>query len=512
MTNFDITAALVAVGLALAVPPPPAGGSTVVTTGSGRVSGVIADGLRVFEGIPYAAPPVGDLRWKAPRPVTPWSGTKAATEPGDPCAQPAGLPVGVPSESEDCLYLNVATPAKSPAERRPVLVWIHGGSLMFGSGDRYGPGSLATAGPVVVSINYRLGIFGHLSDPSQPGADGLSLQDQQAALRWVRANATAFGGDPGNVTIMGQSGGGYSVCDHLVSPASAGLFHRAVVQSAPCAAGGSRSRAEAAADARRVISAVRCERDTARCLRDTPVSELLAAYGPDNEPRPVHGTALLPRSPAEALRTGRFHRVPVLIGVNKDEERGRAIGEEMARGGPLPPAGYEPAIRAEFGAAAGAVLARYPLAAFGSAGEALAAVRTDAIWSVPTLATARLLSAWTTTLMYEFSERDTPWFAGYPRPSFDQRAGHMTELPYLFDDIALFEPVATAQTAFRDRMVGTWTRFAATGATGWPAFRGRDGHVRALASDAWRRTDFAAEHHYGFWTGLNQYGFWTGLN
>ncbi|MEK8106294.1 carboxylesterase family protein [Micromonospora sp. M12] len=218
------------------------------------------------------------------------------------------MPIGVPSENEDCLYLNVTTPAKAAAGKRPVLVWIHGGSLMYGSGDMYGPNSLAAEGVVVVSMNYRLGILGHLSDPSQPGADGLSLQDQQAALRWVGANAAAFGGDPHNVTIMGQSGGGYSVCGHLVSPASAGLFQRAIVQSAPCIAGTSRTRAEAEDDAQRVIAAVHCEQDTAACLRGTPVADLLAAYGPFNEPRPVTGTALIPRSPprpcAPATSTG----------------------------------------------------------------------------------------------------------------------------------------------------------------------------------------------------------------
>ncbi|WP_405753280.1 carboxylesterase family protein [Streptomyces sp. NBC_00012] len=142
----------------------------------------------------------------------------------------------------------------------------------------------------------------------------------------------------------------------------------------------------------------------------------------------------LEESPAEALRTGRFNRVPVLVGVDHDEERGAVLGQELAPGGaPMKPDEYEPAVREQFGDRADAVLARYPLSAFGSAGEALAAVRTDSAWSVPTLDTARLLAQWTPTRMYEFSERGTPWFRGYPAPGFEQRAQHMSELAYLFD-------------------------------------------------------------------------------
>ncbi|MGW4946873.1 carboxylesterase/lipase family protein [Actinoplanes sp. NPDC004185] len=476
---------------------------TVVQTSNGKVRGTADGQLRSFQGIPYAAAPVGELRWKAPQPTATWTGVRDASTPGKPCAQPEGLPVGIPSEHEDCLYLNLTTPATKTTGKRPVLVWIHGGSLMYGAGDMYGPKSLAANGAVVVSMNYRLGIMGHFTDPSQPGADGLSLQDQQAALRWVRANAAAFGGDPRNVTIMGQSGGGYSACGHLASPASAGLFHRAIIQSAPCATDGSRTRAEAEADSRRVINAVHCERDTAACLRGKTVAELLAAYGPFNEPRPVSGTKLMPLSPAAALRTGRFNRVPVLIGVNHDEERGMVLGQEVVPGGePMKPEAYEPAIRTQFDTNADAVLARYPLSDFGSAGEALATVRTDALWSTPTVDTARLLSKWTPTRLYEFSERNTPWFNGYPAPSFEHRAGHMTELPYLFDDIALFEDIAPEQTTFRNRMLNTWTGFAASGRTAWPAFRSDHEYVQTLSSHAWQRADFTTDHNYGFWKNL----------
>ncbi|MFF3395650.1 carboxylesterase/lipase family protein [Streptomyces sp. NPDC002669] len=492
--------------------PAPAGASktrdvgTVVDTTAGKVRGTANGRLRSFRGIPYAAPPTGELRWTPPRPAAPWTGVRDATAPGSPCAQPAGLPIGTPGENEDCLHLNVTAPARTDG-RLPVIVWIHGGSLMYGSGDMYGPDRLAAGGAVVVSVNYRLGVMGFLSGTTVEGADGLGLEDQQAALRWVRANAAAFGGDARNVTIMGESGGGYSVCDHLASPRSAGLFDRAVVQSAPCATGGTRTRAEAEADARRIVKALGCDRNedggngehTESCLRRASAADLLKAYGPFNEPRPVAGTELMPLSPAEALRTGRFNRVPVLVGVNHDEERGSVLGRELAPGGaPMRPEEYEPAVRQAFGDRADDVLGRYPLSRFASAGEALATAMTDASWSAPTLDTARLLSRWTPTRMYEFGERDTPWFKGYPAPSFEQRAQHMSELAYLFD-LDLFQAVKPEQAGFRDRMIRTWVEFAASGRTDWPAFRGADGHVQTLSSYAWGRTDFTRDHHYRFW-------------
>ncbi|MFE7111329.1 hypothetical protein ACFU98_31585 [Streptomyces sp. NPDC057575] len=181
-------------------------------------------------------------------------------------------------------------------------------------------------------------------------------------------------------------------------------------------------------EARRVVEAVGCEQNTASCLRGTPVAELLKAYGPFNEPRPVSGTKLMPLPPAEALRTGRFNRVPALD-------------------------------------------------------------------------TARLLAKWTPTRMYEFSERDTPWFRGCPAPSSDQRAQHMSELAYLVG-LDLFQDVKAGQAGFRDRLISTWVGFAESGRTDWPGFRGADGHVQTLASDTRRRADFALDHHDRFWKSL----------
>ncbi|MET7747341.1 carboxylesterase family protein [Micromonospora sp. NPDC005367] len=505
-----LTTTVGAAGPTTAAPGRPA----LVETDKGAVRGTVTGAVRSFQGIPYAAPPG---RWASPQPAAPWSGIRDATRPGPPCAQPQGLPIGVPSEAEDCLYLNVTTTGRK-GDDLPVIVWIHGGSMMFGTGDMYGPERLAED-TVVVSMNYRLGVMSFLTDPALDagtayGSGSLALEDQQAALRWVRANIGAFGGDAGNVTIMGQSGGGYAVCDHLASPMSAGLFHRAVVQSAPCATGGSRTRAEAEADSAAVIQAVGCAgvTDVAACLRsdETTVAELLTAYGPWGEPRPVSGTPLLPLSPAEAFRTGRFHRVPVLIGANHDEENGRYAGQEVNPGGaPIPAEAYEPAVRAEYGDDADAILARYPLSAYGaSAGLALSTLGTDRNWAKPTYDTAALLSRWTRTYMFEFAEEDTPWFAGYREPSFEWRAQHMAELAYLFD-MDLFLPLDRTQDRLADRLTGAWTRFATAGDPnggrdrGWTAFTPRRPYVESLTSERWTATDFTRDHAYAFWSRLD---------
>ncbi|MFC7530375.1 carboxylesterase/lipase family protein [Actinoplanes sp. GCM10030250] len=500
-------------GAALVVP---AGANTTVMTDKGAVRGTTtAAGTRSFQGIPYAAPPI---RWTSPRPAAPWTGVRDATRPGPACAQPAGLPVGVPSDAEDCLYLNVTTPAgatksggvtTSGGERNrlPVIVWIHGGSMMFGTGDMYRPDRLA-ADAVVVSMNYRLGVMSFLTHPaldsgSPHGSGSLAIEDQQAALRWVRSNIRAFGGDPANVTIMGQSGGGYAVCDHLAAPGSAGLFHRAIIQSSPCAGsdGGTRTRSAAEADSTAVIKAVGCEGapDVGACLRSPGIStaSLLAAYGAWNEPRPVAGTSLLPLSPAEAFRTGRFNRVPVLIGVNHDEENGR-----YAVAPPIAAEAYEPTVREQFGPRSEAVLARYPLSDHdNSAGLALATISTDRGWAVPTYQTAELLTRWTSTHMYEFAERDTPWFVGYPAPDFPWRAQHMSELAYLFD-LDLFEPRSAAQNRLASRMVATWTRYAAEATPGWAPFQPGSPHVQSLTSGRWTSTEFRHDHKLHFWTHL----------
>jgi para-nitrobenzyl esterase len=210
----------------------------VVHVADGDVEGSAADAVDQFLGLPYAAPPVGDLRWKPPQAPARWTGTLQATKFANTCAQQQRGVFAAPSKSEDCLYLNVyaAHAAGVPATKQPVMVWFHGGGLFSGESNDYDGSKLVQRGHVVVvTLNYRVGVFGFLSHPAINGeghpAINYGIMDQQLALKWVQKNIAAFGGDPDNVTIFGQSGGGTAVMANLVSPLSKGLFHRAINES-----------------------------------------------------------------------------------------------------------------------------------------------------------------------------------------------------------------------------------------------------------------------------------------
>ncbi|WP_018347460.1 carboxylesterase/lipase family protein [Longispora albida] len=486
LATLAITAALLAAPATAASAADP---STVAVSG-GTLRGTVTSSHRSFQGIPYAAPPVGDLRWTAPQAARPWPGTRDATQPGAPCAQEVSMELSDPSTTEDCLYLNVTTP-RTTARRLPVMVFVHGGSLTYGSGRMYDARRLASQGnAVVVTINYRLGAFGFLAHPALgPGSGNYGIQDQQAALRWVRANATAFGGDARNVTVFGESGGGHSICSHLASPSSAGLFDRAIIQSAPC--NWTRTQAEAETQGQTFASTLGCSE--AACLRATPTDLVLAKAGRFAQPtiaaRPHLGT----------FASGRFNRVPVMVGVNRDEEQLRVGGTEAATGHHVTASGYEQAIRAQFPAKATEILARYPLTSYATPGAALSAVQTDPAWVKPSYDITKALAAHTAVHMYEFSEQNTPWFAGFGKPSFAPGAYHTAELPFLFDT-SWTEPLTEAQKPFAQHMITSWTGFARTGQPGWCRFTTRTPYVQALASTGSARTDLARTHHLDLWS------------
>ena len=296
----------------------------MVRTDKGLVRGVENGGAREFLGIPYAAPPVGPLRWRPPQPAARWRGIRDAGKPGNVCAQNGSVATGVPvtSTAEDCLYLNVYTPATSSFRPRPVMVWIHGGGFTGGAGSVYDGGPLAVTGnAVVVTINYRLGPFGFLALPSldaeSPGGSSgdYGLEDQQAALRWVRRNARAFGGDPRNVTIFGQSAGGESVCDNMASPTATGLFAHAITESGCLQPLQNQQQAEHHDASFAAQLGCTSAATAAACLRGKPVTSLLAAAGgvPDGW-APVVGGAALPLQQATAFATGRYTAHPAAPG------------------------------------------------------------------------------------------------------------------------------------------------------------------------------------------------------
>ncbi|MFJ4839327.1 carboxylesterase/lipase family protein [Streptomyces sp. NPDC088746] len=511
--SVTLAATVIATGLASAHP----GGQvapTRVMTAEGPVRGTAAGSVRTFQGIPYAAPPTGERRWKEPQPVRPWSSLLDAGAPKGACAQPTDQPISIEGGgTEDCLYLNVTTPDTS-TERLPVIVWIHGGSFTYGDGATYRAAKLAAArqGAVVVTINYRLGAFGFLTAPGLQAPANLGLLDQQAALRWVNRNARAFGGDPSNVTIMGQSGGGFSVCAQLVSPGARGLFSKAIVQSAGCVGpDGSFTRKQAEAGGLAVAGAALCKdpRAVDSCLRSRSTAELMkAAVSGHDGYRPVVDGKVLPEAPSRAIVAGRFARVPVLHGTTHDEMSGLAGMHELTTGQPLTAEGYAEKVTDQFGKDASAVLAEYPAAEYPAPGAALSAVLTDSEWSTAALDTQRAMARHTRVYAYDFAEAHAPYFKNVPRPtSFPLGTGHMTDLAYLFEN-DLFEPLDTTQAALSDMVIAYWSRFAATGQVNgeglplWKQFTNRGSYLQRLASDRIGYTDFAAEHHYAFWKAL----------
>ncbi|MFI6560754.1 carboxylesterase/lipase family protein [Streptomyces sp. NPDC050534] len=511
-----LTAALATAGFA-APPTQPArpAEAATVRTHDGLVRGTTHDGYRTFEGIPYAAPPVGRLRWALPHRAAAWSGVRDATRPASACPQPAGeVPGG--STDEDCLHLNVTTPDGSrPAHPRPVIVWLHGGGFTTGAGSSYDAHRMATRGDVVVvTVNYRLGALGFLAHSGLPGSGTFGLADQQAALRWVRAEVGAFGGDAHNVTLAGESAGGYSVCAQLASPAAAGLFDRAIIESGPCTGRADRPfapssvpLATARATGADLTAKAGCgsAHDVMSCLRRTPVSSLLKAQETDQQP--AYETPLLPSDPAAAITSGRFRHVPVLLGNNHDEGNGWAAGIIRA-GNPVTPATW-PDVAATFFSSPGqakAIVREYPVHGT-DGGPVFGAVIGDADFACPTARTDSLLATQVPVWRYEFADEHAPPLTP-GTPPFPLGAPHASELPYLFDLGGRARDMTAAQHRLADTMIDYWTGFARTADPNGPSSPPWSQRtVQSLAPDHIVPTGTAqARHHCAFWDDLTARG------
>lgn len=363
--------------------------SEVLTIEQGKVRGLVEGDVEVFRGIPYAAPPVGDLRWKPPAPPSPWESVRDCFEFGAACPQNNNplqhmLPLGaIKSFSEDCLTLNVYRPAKASGEKLPVMFWIHGGGFGEGASGMgiYDASSLANNGAIVVTINYRLGPYGFLAHPlltAESGSSGnYGILDQIAALKWVKNNISSFGGDPDCVTIFGESAGGASVVTLLVSPLSKGLFHRAIVQSTPdmsvrhlkdeafgkqsAEAQGLETMAKCGlsesadlASMRKIPSATLLQKFPALQLTGHSVS--LTSLKLPVEPC-VDGVVLL-EDPNKSIAEGRFHQVPLIVGCTREEAALFLLLATL----PTKKAEAESIVRREFGDLAQQILANYPFA------------------------------------------------------------------------------------------------------------------------------------------------------
>jgi para-nitrobenzyl esterase len=459
---------------------------TDVGTIAGTVRGRMEDGLTVFRGIPFAAPPVGEARFAAPRPVSGWDGVREAYEFGPSVPQdlagfrPAGAAVPPPPPSYDWLTVNVWTPAPDPAARRPVMVWFHGGAYKLGSSAQggYDARHIARAGDlVVVSCNYRVGIEGFAAIDGAPA--NRALLDQVAALEWVRDNITAFGGDPGQVTVFGESAGGGTIAALMAMPAAAGLFRRAIAQSVP----GIFQSAELAAEVTTAIAAERGLLPTVADLSTVEPHELaltgetvaaglsryadrwgVLAQQKDTLYAPVVDGEVLPVTPWEALAAGAGRDVDLVTGHNREECR-----LFMGLFGQLGKISEEDADWALRAFAPGlAYREAFPAA---SAEELYERVQSDWLFRIPTMRLAEAQAAGGgRAYLYELT---------WPAPGFGGRLGacHGLDLPLLFGtmdaDLGPMllgqEPPAEAhELAVQFR--SAWTAFATTGDPGWPAF------------------------------------------
>jgi len=443
-----------------------------------------------YLGIPYATPPVGELRWKAPQPPAKWDGVRTYDNYSPWCMQKPNMPfdptlrTSKHTMSEDCLYLNVWRPKKSG--KFPVMVWIHGGGYTTGSGniDMYRGDRLSARGDVVVvNFNYRLNAFGFLAgdalkkeDPNG-GTGNYGSLDQIAALKWVRENIAAFGGDPGNVTIFGESAGGWSVCTMVATPLSKGLFQRAIIESGGCDQ--SISLEEAQKHFAEVAAKVGCGPDDLACLRKAPAGILLEKAWSD-----LIGAKLvyvnhndgyfLKKTPRQTIMAGEHNKVPMIVGSNRDEAKPMLI---LGRYRHMNKRKYAKTLKNESPGNYEKVLAFYPLDKYPNAKAAFSAVMTDRLLGCPGYLGAEALARQGTVYYYRFDYDNI-------RLSKTLGAFHGLEIPFIYDAFDR-KPIKTAfpkgkrkeAEKLSQAMMAYWVAFAragdpnnASGLPKWPTF------------------------------------------
>ncbi|MFO1466384.1 MAG: carboxylesterase family protein [Steroidobacteraceae bacterium] len=511
-----------------AAPTPPCSANTAVRTADGPVCGLVGDGVVNYLGIPYALPPTGKLRWNAPQPMKPWRQELIATKAAATCAAPGGRD-GI-AGSEDCLYLDVQVPAGTRANARlPVMVEIHGGGFLVTAF-----GTLPDTTPmgqhvIVVNVEYRTGIMGFLAAQALgPHSGNYGIQDQQAALRWVQRNIAGFGGDPGNVTIIGTSAGGASVCIHAISPESKGLFQKGISRSGFYNAAVSAdqiwqladcksqllSEEEAQATGARFVAKVGCAgaADVAACLRELPAAKLINSASSTMSPAsagtiaPIVNGTTIPMSPGKAFRTGQVNDISLIIGVDRDE----------INGGVTPPStvaysdeAYDKLLKEKYGILAERVSQLYPLERFPHPAGFLAfrSAVADADSVCPALASFRHLSRHVRVYAYQIDDAAAPVSfldRKWPWGSFHGAGGSVIEipmdkgLPETSGHAVLIAQVRNAELGFL--RTGDPT---APGAPYWPRYTSEEAMVLSLqqAGDSalLPAAVIAKQHHCDFW-------------
>ncbi len=469
-----------------------------VRTDAGSVEGVLQDSVRAFKGIPFAAPPVGDLRWRAPQPVKRWSGVRPATAfaPACPQIQTGNAAMGFPvlPTSEDCLYLNVWSPVAPSSKPLPVMVWVYGGGFMGGatSFPGYSGEALAKKGVIVVSVAYRLGALGFLAhqelsaESAARGSGTYGLMDLIAGLQWVKRNIAAFGGDPGKVTIFGESAGATAVSMLAASPKAAGLFHRAISESggafgAPRVGeeGGQTTPVLALAERRgaALLAQLGVKRiaDARRLPADTIVQ---SAGSAPNVYWPVLDGDVLPDDPYVLYEARKYNDVPVLAGINSDEGALFVPVSDAKQ--------HDASVRAGYGRFADEILAAYPATSDAQALRSARDLFSDTIFGWPTWTWARLQTGTggSKVFLYHFSHR-APRPGG--RDTGDVGALHGSEIAYVFQQPS---PAWTAaDRALSDRISTYWVNFAKSGdpngpgSPSWPAYRANSPMLLNLDSE-----------------------------
>ncbi len=455
-----------------------------VRTALGRLQGAAEGDVRVWKGVPYAAPPVGPLRWRAPRPPAAWREARTALRFGPDAPQAPNAGSRAPAMAEDCLYLNIWAPAEAAPGSMPVMVWLHGGGFVGGSGAdaRCDGAQLARHGVVVVSFNYRVGLLGYLAHPAlsaetpQGSSGNYGLLDQIAALRWVQAHIAAFGGNPRQVTAFGVSAGSASIAAMLAMPSAGGLFQRAILHS-PGTARPLASLAEAEA-AGAALGA-----DLA-ALRALPVEQLLAAAARLNPPvrsltaprllRPIRDGWLLPEDERTAFLAGRLHRMPLIVGTNLDE------GSLLTRSWPLADAAAARAlIEADFGPAAAEALRWWGPGPDGEARNGIAQAFADTQFNHGARLLLRAMSAQGSACWRYLFRRCRPGRSDGPH--------HAEEVGYVFGRLdapgrAGPEPFDDTDRALSQAMMKAWVAFAGQadpnvdGLPYWPRYRQGEEH------------------------------------
>lgn len=459
----------------------------------GIIQGMVADDLTIFKGVPFAAPPVGDLRWKAPQPVEKWQGVKQTTEYAPSPMQGGNPPSG---KSEDCLYLNIWTSAKSANEKLPVLVWIYGGGFSFGSTAEavHNGEHLARKGVVLVSIAYRVGQLGFLAHPelSAENPQGVSgnygILDQIAGLKWIQNNIAAFGGDPGKVTIFGESAGGISVSMLCASPLAEGLFHGAISQSGgsfgptrPTTYPGENMKTLQLAEKDGLAYTERAGAASITELRKMDANDLPMGMGMGGG-WPIVDGYVIPDDQFKLYEAGKYNDVPVLIGYNSDEGLSFRAGRT--------PQEYIESVERRFGPFAEALIEAYP-AGENTVPRSARNLMRDAAFGWHTWSWARLQSETGKSKVYLY------YFDQHPErvegsPQADHGTPHGVDVPYVFMHIDPANPDTSPSDLEISEIMGTyWTNFAkyghpnGEGVPEWPAFSNANPVVMYLGPTAY---------------------------